>query len=179
LGLSFDSRPQFGYILLTRARGNRLSTFDSEELHMKWFLLVPVLLTIAGLSSAQFTVCVRTDDVCCDLQESTNSFWMTNATDEIQTFYVHYETHSKANKAKVWCTVDGGGSIWTIDNLCGCGDAFYQYQVRGIHEVTIHVLCHYCTMPPCAGTTANVWVASPQTTTCWPVCSNPDYPGGE
>jgi hypothetical protein len=142
---------------------------------MRRLLLAAFLLSTAGFLCAQPTPwCISVTDVCCNDNETTGTYALgSGANDYVNTFYIHYDTGSKNDKVSIRFTVDGGGTIWSLDNLCGCGDISRNYQIRGPHQLEFHVKCHYCSMPPCENGSATVWIWTPQTVACAPKCGDP------
>ncbi len=142
---------------------------------MKGLLLAISLLMSAGIVFGQYRFCIEVDDVCCDTESGSGTIWM-NAGDEINGFYLHYETQNKAAGVSVYCTVDGN-ILWSRSGLCDCGEIYVPGQLRGEHEIVFHVKCDVCSMPPCpTGLTARVWIKSPQTVSRDPECDDPTEP---
>ena len=148
---------------------------------MKAFLLTLGLLCSAGLLFAQNPWCISITDACCDGNETVGTYSLgSGANDYVNTFYIHYDSGNKSNKVKIGFSYDGGAIHWTLDNLCGCGNTSKLYPIRGPHTLQFHVQCELCSMPPCDGVNARVWIWTPQTVACALACGNPtDNPGGE
>jgi hypothetical protein len=155
-------------MMATRAAKGAAKTIHFREVAMKSLFLLAALAVFFLQAHASANFCISVTDVCCTGGSTTGTHTL-NASDSFEWWYIHYDTGTAVDKVTIIARADGF-ELWRKENLCGCGNTSVNYPIANEHVITIEVECTYCSMPPCAASTASVQVYSPSTHNCKASC---------